>query len=222
MTVTAPPRPPRPSDPSIGRSWRRSSRRCSRRRGSARAVGGGSTRRPWRWWRWSASRSRPFSSARHSRTPLRPRSRRGRAFPPQRQAKSRSSAPSSLLWPRGPFGLYVVNADGSGKRKLTRDVQHPAWSPEGERSLSSSTRRQRDLRHQRRRKRQAETHEQRGGGRCSCLVARRAQDRLLPRPELPPAGCLRHERRRERTAEAGGPRVAQPSLPGRPTGGSPS
>ena len=33
------------------------------------------------------------------------------------------------------YGIYVVNADGSGKRELSRDARHdfwdPAWSPDG-------------------------------------------------------------------------------------------
>ena len=97
---------------------------------------------------------------------------------------------------QGPGGLFVVNADGSGKRKLTRaKYATPTWSPDGRKFafVSSGPR----LRHEHRRKRRAEPHEQPSWGRCSCLVPRRAQDRLPARRQ--PChrfglGCLRHER----------------------------
>ena len=34
---------------------------------------------------------------------------------------------------RGPIALYVMNADGSGQRRLTRDAfTGSAWSPDGQ------------------------------------------------------------------------------------------
>ena len=180
MTITAPPRPPRPSDPVdreelealVEALFEEARQRARRRRRS--------TRRPWRLWRWSWSPCRPFSSARHSRTPLPRRSRRGRAFPPERQFQARLHQPQELrlLWPRRPLPalrderrwereaaadarvrgedlpgrpmggsspstaspatgeaeIYVINADGSGKRRLTRNAGcdfGPAWSPDG-------------------------------------------------------------------------------------------
>ena len=126
----------------------------------------------------------------------------------------------------GPFLLYVMNADGSGKRLLTRDAWGGlAWSPDGRKiafvGAPTRDRQERDLRHQRRRQREAETDAQRGVRLRSCLVARWAEDRLQPRPERAPAG-VRHERRRERTAAAdAAPRRTTRILPGCPTGRSP-
>ena len=124
------------------------------------------------------------------------------------------------------FALYVMNADGSGKRRLTRDAfTAPPGRPTGRRSPSSAGRD--------------------GNGEVYVMNADGSGQRRLTRnpaldsaPAWSPDGRriafvsgrdgnaadLRHERRRERPAEAD----AQPGgttalLPGRPTGGrSPS
>ena len=66
--------------------------------------------------------------------------------------------------------VYVVNADGSGQRRLARDGDTPAWSPDGRRIAfeSGRVRLDRRLRRERRRKRAAEAGAQRGH---SCLVS---------------------------------------------------
>ena len=68
----------------------------------------------------------------------------------------------------GNFEVYVMNADGSGQRNLTRNA---------------------------------------GIRQRSCLVARRAEDRLRAQPRRPLARRrdLRHERRRQRAAQPDGP-----------------
>ena len=78
-----------------------------------------------------------------------------------------------------PSSSTSMNADGSGKRVLTRDVwQGLAWSPDGQKFAFVGGARRRRLRHQRRRQRATEADAQRGKPLRSCLVARRAEDRL--------------------------------------------
>ena len=116
----------------------------------------------------------------------------------------------------GNKDLYVVSADGSGQRRLARDASLTtlAWSPDGRKIAFESVRdgttgvdvvnadgsfRLRMARN----------------GARSCLVARRAEDRVRQRRQ-----DLRHERRRERapapdeTAEGG----ATPNLAWSPDG----
>ena len=87
-----------------------------------------------------------------------------------------------------------MNADGSGKRLLTRSTSHLyAWSPDGRKiAFGRLARRQRRYpRDERRRERAAEphAHAERAQPRC-CLVARRAEDRVHedqpadPAPEI--------------------------------------
>ena len=91
------------------------------------------------------------------------------------------------------FDLDVVNADGSGQRTLIHGAtrEPPSWSPDGLKIAFESLRdRAVRLHSERRRKRAAAACARREG---SCLVARRAHDRVLQRRQ-----DLPHERRRER------------------------
>ena len=69
----------------------------------------------------------------------------------------------------GEFEIHVMNVDGSGQRKLTREARgegHLVWSPDGEQDrvrAPSGRATQRDLRDERRRERAAEADEQHGG-----------------------------------------------------------
>ena len=110
--------------------------------------------------------------------------------------------------PASSSKIYVMNADGSGQRRLTRargPVRSCLVARRAEDRLRESARRQLgDLRHERRRERAAEADAQHGGRQRPRLVARRPEDRL--REQL--AG-LGHERRRQRTAKADAQRGAQ-------------
>ncbi len=99
-----------------------------------------------------------------------------------------------------------MNADGSGKRKLTHNERGKRRTclvsgRAKDRFPEHTKRQQGDLRHERRREREAEPHAEPGAGRSSFLVAGRAEDRLRQRPRRASRGS-RHERRRERSAES--------------------
>ena len=105
--------------------------------------------------------------------------------------------------------IYVMNADGSGTRKLTHNARYnaePALVPgrAKDRFPEHTKRQQGYLRHERRRKRKAEPHPKPGAGRQSLLVPGRAEDRVRQRPRRASRGS-RHERRRERSAESDAP-----------------
>ena len=213
VSVSAPPRPPRPSDPVD----RESSRPC---RGADR--GGAAARTPPTAIYAASvalvalvvvavSASPAHGTVADSSSAF----ARGSAFPPERQVPKLafiSGKHYACCGQGGPFQLYVMNADGSGKRLLTRACVGGTrlvarWAED--RLRRRHPRRQgRDLRHECRRERAAERDAHRGIRVLSCLVARWAEDRLQPRPERGPAG-VRHQRRRERTAAADGPRGEQ-------------
>ncbi len=117
------------------------------------------------------------------------------------------------------FEVYVMNADGSGQRRLTGKTAHVPCLV-ARRAEDRLRQRPRPLRHERRRKRAAEPDGHDDGRRSiSCLVTRRADDRLRERPlfaRSTAAGALlrplRRERRWERTAAA----VAQHATHGAP------
>ena len=101
--------------------------------------------------------------------------------------------------------IYVMNADGSGQRRLARHAARyfaPAWSPDGRKLAFVSDRdgpfgsNAGDLRRERRRQRAAEPDPQPRVRQRPRLVARRTEDRL--RAQL---RDLRHERRRQRANE---------------------
>ena len=137
--------------------------------------------------------------------------------------------------------LYVMNADGSGLRRLTRvrgraTTRRPRgtrWSPDGRKLVFAQAGRaqrravqagrplqRRDLRDQRRRHRPAAVDAKRCGRRPPRLVTGRAEDRLSRAGATGRTEHLRDERRRQRPAEADANAARRPgsSRPGRPTG----
>ena len=101
--------------------------------------------------------------------------------------------------------VWVMNADGSRQRNLTRNAAHDGggtWSPDG-RTIAFGTRprrQRRALRHERRRQRPAEPRAQPVVARGRRLVAGRAHDRVHHRPGRQ-LGDLRHGRGRQQSAE---------------------
>ena len=114
--------------------------------------------------------------------------------------------------------IYVINADGSGERRLTRNPaldQGSTWSPDGRKiafNRGARASQQPDLHHERGRERAAEADAHPGVQLGSCLVARR-EDRLRELPRTQRLRDLRHQRRRQRTAEPD-PRVGARRLSG--------
>ena len=134
MTVTAPPRPPRPSDPvdreelealveALIEEARRRARRRRRIYGAAAALVALVGVTVFAVFERTAQ-SQPASPALATGSSL-----------------SAGATSSKLAFIRhrntaccgrsGPFELYVMNADGSGKRVLTHAWGGPAWSPDG-------------------------------------------------------------------------------------------
>ena len=133
MTVTSPPRPPRPSDPVTHEEFdalvealieeaRQRGRRRRRRRGAiailVALVGVALFALLGR-----SAQSQDVSSALSARSSL------GAA------ANSKIAFSQSAGGGQGSGGLYVVNPDGSGKRRVVETAGHatPSWSPDGRR-----------------------------------------------------------------------------------------
>ena len=133
MTVTAPPRPQRPSDPvthgefdalveALIEEARQRGRRRRRRRGAiailVALVGAALVALIGR-----SAQSQDVSSALSARSSL------GAA------ANSKIAFTQSVAGGQSSGGLYVVNPDGSGKRRVVETAGHatPSWSPDGRR-----------------------------------------------------------------------------------------
>ena len=133
MTVTAPPRPPRPSDPVTHEEFdalvealieeaRQRGRRRRRRRGAIAILVALVGVALFAFLGRSAQ-SQDASSALSARSSL------GAA------ANSKIAFTQSRAGGQGSGGLYVVNPDGSGKRRVVETAGHatPSWSPDGRR-----------------------------------------------------------------------------------------
>ena len=135
MTVTAPPRPPRPGDPvdreelealveALIEEARQRARRRRRIYGAAATLVALVGVTVFTVFERSAQ-SQTASPALSARSSL-----------PAGTTSSKLAfirTMHSACCGRGPIALYVMNADGSGKRMLTRDVfAGPAWSPDGQ------------------------------------------------------------------------------------------
>ena len=204
MTVTAPPRPPRPSDPvdreefealveALIEEARKRAQRRRRRNGAVVtlvalvgvalfALLGRSA---------SSQTAFPALSARSSL--------------PAGAANSKIAYTQSAAGGQGSGGLYVLNADGSGKQRLA-DAGHatPSWSPDGRKiAFGRGVRRCLSVVNA-----DGSGQQRLTIGQPSCLVAGRAEDRLHARRHL------RHQRRRQRGAKADKwrARAARPDL----------
>ena len=182
MSVSAPPRPPRPSDPverdeieALVEALIEEARQRARRRRQA------STPLPRCSWPSSALGVFTLSSAAHGVADCFSRARR--AVEPCRRSGTNSkiafiSAPQAVAVSESTAGSTSMNVDGSGKQQPDVPPRYstPAWSPDGRRIafgagsnvcvMNADGSGQRSL-----------TPDP-GDGLRSCLVARRAEDRL--------------------------------------------
>ena len=139
MTITAPPRPPRPSDPvthgefdalveALIEEARQRGRRRRRRRGAivtlVALVGVALFALVGR-----SAQSQTASPALSARSSL-----------PAGAANSKIAFTQSQAGGQRKGGLYVMNADGSGKRRLANSGTLPAWSPDGRKIAFGSLR----------------------------------------------------------------------------------